>query len=643
MSIRHCYALPLALLLASTLVGETASAASNFKQRTLYREAVERLQRGQVAQFNSLTAQLADYSLKPYLDYHFARHQLNQGQLSTAAFLKFKSDHAELPATHLLHKRWLRKLGARRQWQTLRKHYVETTDTELRCFYLRALYATGDKDLALKQAGELWVQPRSQPKACDPLFDAYRSSRYFSEDVAWTRFVSAIQANERQLARYLVRYLSGANASLAETYIAVHANPTRIKNAQNFPTNTDRRRMVVLHGLTRLARKTPDEAQLAWQNFDQNQFSAAERRVISDALTVSYARLDNQFPDYADRPANETAVGELALNLADAAILHQNWTEAAYWIGRLDDHERQKSKWQYWHARSLTEQMGTSERAQLALQSLATKRHYYGFLAAQQLGIDASMNERNGDVAPFAITRLRRNGNIERSVELFAVGDEINGRREWFRALETMSKDDQLTAATLAQQLGLVSLAISTANMADASDHLDLRFPVAYLQHFRQASHKTGLSVASLIAIARQESAMNAEARSHANARGLMQLLPTTARLVAQRARVKNPTTASLYQPTVNIELGSYHFAWLMERFGGQGPLAIAAYNAGEHRVDRWIKDTAGAAMDVWIESIPYRETRNYVKNVLAFKHVYATLLNRPEPLLKPGEQVVVN
>jgi soluble lytic murein transglycosylase len=626
-----------------TLVGETASAASEFAKRSLYREAVERLQRGQIAQFNSLAAQLADYSLKPYLDYHLARHELSQGQLTTSAFLKFKEAHAELPATHLLHKRWLKSLGAKRQWRTLRKHYFETTDAELRCFYLRALYGTGEKDLALQQTGELWVQPRSQPKACDPLFDVYRSSSYFSEDVAWTRLVSAIRANERQLARYLVRYLSGSNALLAETLVAVHANPTRIKNTQNFPTNTERRRMVVLHGLTRLASKAPQEAQLAWENFAQGQFSAAERQVISSAIATSHAKLDNQFPDYTARPAIDAEVGELALNLADAGILHQNWTEAAYWIERLNDHERQKSKWQYWHARSLLEQMGTSERAQLALQSLATKRHYYGFLAAQQLGINASMNERSGDVAPFAITQLRRNGYIERSIELFAVGDEINGRREWFRALETMPKNKQLTAAVLAQQLGLVSLAISTANIADATDHLDLRFPIAYLQHFRQASHKTGLSVASLIAIARQESAMNAEARSHANARGLMQLLPGTARLVAQRARVKNPPTASLYQPTVNIELGSYHLAWLLERYGGQSPLAIAAYNAGEHRVDRWVKDNAGTAMDVWIESIPFRETRNYVKNVLAFKHVYATLLNRPEPLLNPGEQIVSN
>ena len=134
---------------------------------------------------------------------------------------------------------------------------------------------------------------------------------------------------------------------------------------------------------------------------------------------------------------------------------------------------------------------------------------------------------------------------------------------------------------------------------------------------------------------------MQPNARSSANARGLMQLLPTTAELVARRASMSKPSADDLYDPGTNIALGSYHLAWLVDRFDGQVPLAVAAYNAGEHRVDRWLKETDGLPMDQWIETIPFTETRNYVKNVLAFRHVYAHKLAVPTPMLSNTEQVV--
>ena len=240
------------------------------------------------------------------------------------------------------------------------------------------------------------------------------------------------------------------------------------------------------------------------------------------------------------------------------------------------------------------------------------------------------------------LLRVRRHPGITRSIELFAVSDDINGRREWYQALNNMPQEQQLLAAELAQTLGLTPLAVRTANIAEASNHLHLRFPVAYEPQFRQAAMKTNVEVPLLMAVARQESAMEAQARSSADARGLMQLLPSTARIVARRARQRVPQATDLYDPGTNIALGSYHLAWLIERFEGQTPLAIAAYNAGEHRVDRWLKEAQGLPMDVWIERIPFRETRNYVKNVLAFRHVYGHKLDIPTPILKPLEQQII-
>jgi soluble lytic murein transglycosylase len=120
-----------------------------------------------------------------------------------------------------------------------------------------------------------------------------------------------------------------------------------------------------------------------------------------------------------------------------------------------------------------------------------------------------------------------------------------------------------------------------------------------------------------------------------------MQLLPSTARLVARRAEFKIPRTADLYKPETNIRLGSYHLARLAERYQRSRPLMAAAYNAGEHRVDRWIADASGTPMDVWVEGIPFRETRNYVKNIVAFSHVYSRILGQAQPVLAAYERRV--
>jgi soluble lytic murein transglycosylase len=194
----------------------------------------------------------------------------------------------------------------------------------------------------------------------------------------------------------------------------------------------------------------------------------------------------------------------------------------------------------------------------------------------------------------------------------------------------------------LAQNIGDLSLAIRSANLAEAMDDLVLRFPIAFSADFNSAAHKQDIAPALLRAVARQESAYQTNARSPVGARGLMQLMPATAKLVTKRARLPSSYTNELNDPKVNIQLGSYHLAWLIERFDGQRPLAIAAYNAGEHRVDRWIKNKTLTPTDVWIETIPFRETRNYVKNVLAFAFVYNQLLDTPTAILSPKEQTIV-
>jgi soluble lytic murein transglycosylase len=236
------------------------------------------------------------------------------------------------------------------------------------------------------------------------------------------------------------------------------------------------------------------------------------------------------------------------------------------------------------------------------------------------------------------INRLRNLPGVLRATELYAVGDRINARREWYRLLPALSAQDKATAASLASSIGWTSQGIRTANDAVLRNSLELRFPLPYQDDFQRVSHITTVPETFLLAVARQESLFDPRARSSADARGLMQLIHPTAERVARRVGLERPSTTDLYDPALNIELAGHHLAALMVRYGHRRPLAAAAYNAGEHRVDRWIKDDTGQWMDVWIESIPFRETRNYVKNVMAFAQVYGHRRGVPRPMLEAHE-----
>lgn len=621
--------------LCSATIG-TAQTRSDFAVRSDYLQAREYLRQGADPDFRRLANNLRDYALYPYLQYYELRGRLSRA--SEREVKTFLESYPDLAVTNLTRKRWLRELGKRQKWQTYLQYYVATSDTELQCYQLRALYATGQTQAALDQTTSLWVQPRSQPAACDSLFTAWRGTSRFSQDVVWQRFTAAIEGNSRSLARYLMRYFSESNRALADTYYNVHINPQSIARSSDFSSNALRVQKMIAHGLTRLASRDAEEAAKLWQRYQRSHtFDPVTRQRVAGTIAVALARQEEQFPKPASRAS--FTLTDVIEDLADAAVKAQKWNEVTYWVMQLPADLQQKSQWVYWYAQAYKRSGATTGFDTTALIALAGQRHYYGFLAAQELGLPGQMNAADDFVSSVALARTKRHPGITRSVELTAVGDDLNGRREWFKALNTMTPSEQIVAAELAAELGLTNLAISTANIADANDHLHLRFPLAYEAQFRQASLRTGLPASLLISIARQESAMQADVRSSADARGLMQLLPSTARIVARRARLSQPSAADLADPNINIRLGSYHLAWLIERYQGQTPLAIAAYNAGEHRVDRWIKDANDMPMDVWIERIPFRETRNYVKNVLAFRHVYGSKLNNPTPTLGVDEQ----
>ncbi len=606
-----------------------------YEQRALYRRAVDDLTAGRSRSFAKAVVQLEGYALRPYLDYYALQSRLS---IATEQEVQaFREQHQNLPVTGIVHRRWLKILGRKGQWRTFLDNYEPSTDAELQCYRLRALYGTGARKAAFAEVEPLWKVARSQPKACDPLFDVWISAGYLEEHVAWERLQLALESNQRTLARYLQRYFSGTYKAWAQSLYNVHVRPSGISRVNRYRTDSELSRTVIGYGLIRLAAQNVESAATAWAKFKTtHSFNDTQIQTITDAILIGRAR-DGQFP--AGQPSHASA--ELIRDMAEAALANLSWRQVVTWIERLPAQEQQTNRWQYWQARALTATHLDASGARRRFRALAEKRDYYGFLAAEQIGSEIQLNETVLRAHPAQIAQLNKIPEVARSTELFAVGDLINARREWNQLIPKLDPIQQIQVAQLVQQIGWISQSIAIANDANLRDDLAIRFPFSYQNVVERTSHVTTVPQSFLFAIIRQESAFDPRARSTANARGLMQLIHSTAKEVARRARLDSPSVSDLYVPEINIELGGHHLAELLSRYDGQRPLVAAAYNAGRSRVNRWVRNRSGMPMDAWIETIPLRETRNYVKNVLAFAKVYGQLMGNPMPMLQAHEVIL--
>ena len=650
------------LILAGTVVSHPA-VSGLYEQRQLYLAALDDLNHGRKAGLGSTVAALEDYPLRPYLEYAVLLHDLravNAGEVQD-----FRRRWAGSPLPERLRIAWLDDLARRGAWTTYLEHYEPTPDAERRCYYLRAMYRSGEKEKALEQVAEVWRAPRSLPKACDPLFDTWIGAGYLTQGLVWDRLTLALNAHEDALARYLAGLLEGEMAEDAATFIEVSRRPALVANRQRLTADTERSRTIITHGIRRLATTDPVAAGGLWSKLSvTHAFADTEARRIGQDLTIGLARAGIIDPDADLTPTpdgNHVAVAEALLL---AGIQSSAWDQVEHWVRSLDAGERAKPKWRYWLARALRalhsseggrhasdsppdETVGAvaqdlvdppTDEAGEIFYSLARERQYYGFLAAHAIGAAPVLNERSSQLDPELAAALRARPAMQRISELFAVGDGRNARREWQMLEASLDLELKAAAAHVAAEMGWVAQSVLVANAADLRNDLTLRFPAPFRETFRQNSHASTVPINFLYAIARQESVFAADARSPAGALGVMQLMPGTARMTARTLGAPVPGGADLFHPDVNIRLGSHHLAALLVRYGGHRALVAAAYNAGASRVDRWLEARPVTPVDVWIESIPFTETRNYVKNVLAFAYVYGQLLDHPAPFLMEQE-----
>lgn len=304
------------------------------------------------------------------------------------------------------------------------------------------------------------------------------------------------------------------------------------------------------------------------------------------------------------------------------------------WLDLLSEQTQQKEEWQYWIAQS-----APKTKKQQILTALSTQRSFYAMLAAKDLGVVYQPNmldiKTSGvENADKKTVEQRFAQILARITELRYFNDDANMNSEWTNLLKGLTQSEQIDLADYANKQSWYDLSIEATIQAKAWSYLSLRLPNAYTEWFDLHLQGKQIRRTFAMAIARQESAFRPKASSSANARGLMQLLPSTAKLTAQQTQLPYNNEQQLFDPFYNIMLGTAHLQQLYDKYGDNRILIAAAYNAGANRVDRWLAKANGTlTMAEFVASIPFYETRGYVQNVLAYDSYYQILQQQPQYL----------
>lgn len=618
----------LCLALLCTLTPLWATTTPHLEQQRRGFVAAERaLDTGNDAQFASLAASLRDYPLYPYLRYRWLRQHLSE----STAIENFLRDHAETRYANRLRKVWLAHLAAQRQWSLLLRHYRADLGSEADCLYHWAQYQTGQRTAALRAAASLWHTGQSLPEACDPLFKVWMDSPSFSTEHVWQRFALALDKRNVRLARYLMRYLPATQTEDAAWWLRVDATPALAEQASQWQASP-RRGRIFGYAIERLASQDVERAVALW-DAQRARFpldDATQQRVEQRlALHLAYRKHPSAYDRLQRLPDHDEKVREWRVR---AALSQQNWPGVLAALDRLTADEQQRPNWRYWRARALT-QTGQLAASHALWQTLAHDRSFHGFLAADHIGKTYHLAHRPVTTLPEHV--LFQHQNFRMAREWRALGRDELAKQEWWHGVKTLRNDELITAAKLAERWQWPQVAIFTLARADYWDDLDVRFPLLYLPHVERFARQHDLPPALVYGVIRRESALDVMAHSPVGAKGLMQLMPTTAQQIAKTLGEPWSSEQVLYDVATNLRYGTYYYRKMLDQFAGHHALAAAAYNAGPQRVKRWLPREQRLPADIWIETIPFTETRNYVTSVLAYAMIYQQRLGHGPLSLK--------
>ncbi|WP_321836688.1 transglycosylase SLT domain-containing protein [Pseudomonas kulmbachensis] len=624
----------LSCLLLTSCAVQAAHGADLTQQRQLYDQAKLALAKGDSGPYFQNASALRTYPLTPYLAYDELTARLKSA--SNTEIEQFLAEHGDLPQANWMKLRWLRWLADRGDWATFEKYYDPKLNfTELDCLNGQYELQHNRKAEGYANAEKLWLVGKAQPAACDALFSQWAAEGQLTEKKRWQRVKLAAEARNYALATSLANGLNTLGPQ-ARLMIDVAQKPDMLSQPSRFAPASEAMSDAVGLGLRRLARQDPEKAAALLDTYATNMhFSRDEKVAIAREIGLTFARrYDSRGLDIMtkyDPELRDNTVTEWRLRLL---LRLGRWKDAYQLTRKLPQDLATTSRWRYWQARSLELAEPKNPQALALFKKVSNERDFYGFLAADRAQTPYQLNNKPLMLSPQLIKKVRNTAGVQRALEFHDRGQIVDGRREWYYVSRLFNRDEMVAQAKLAYDLKWYFPAIRTISQAQYWDDLDIRFPMAHRDTLVREAKLRGLHSSWVFAITRQESAFMDDARSGVGASGLMQLMPATAKETARKFNIPLASPQQVLNPDKNIQLGAAYLSQVHGQFNGNRVLASAAYNAGPGRVRQWLKGANHLGFDVWIESIPFDETRQYVQNVLSYSVIYGQKLNAPQPVV---------
>jgi soluble lytic murein transglycosylase len=582
--------------------------------------------RGDRAGVDALAPKFATHVLQPYVGYWQLKLRLDLADdEEVKAFL---GRWPQTPLADRLRVDWLKALAKRGQWQTFGTEYPPPTgeDVELACYAIQ-YRRQSEGEAALKAAKLLWFSDKATPDSCEPLFAALIAKDVITVEDRRARFRSAVESGNVRVAQAIAIDLPAAERITAKEFVHVERNPALALAKGDFRWTQRGGRDLALYALERAARVDAAGVRAAWVQ-QRSRLPVADRLYGNARIAYHASRQLN--PRALDwyREADSTALSDVqrAWRIR-AALRAAAWPEVLAAIDAMPAVEAQEPAWRYWKARALSA-AGRVAEATAIYTGLADDVGFYGLLSAEALG--KRLEVTSAPLAPDAeaLAAFGARAPVQRAVKLAQLDMRAESQREWLYVVRGLPDDALLLAAEYARRQGLYDRAINTADRTSLRHDFGLRYMTPFREQFAQAARDQGVDPALLFGIARQESRFAPDIVSSAGAVGLMQLMPPTARWVAKQLNRADYSPSQIADVQLNTQFGAFYFRYWLDRLDGVPALAAAAYNAGPARAQAW---RPGAALEgaAWVESIPFNETREYVKRVLANTMLYAHLLNQ--------------
>lgn len=605
------------LLCLILLVAPLVACATN--KAELYNQGLDAIGQKNWSKLADIQQSLGkDYPLNVYLEYQQLQQDLPDAEPLQIQAFREQYSHTPL-ANRLLVKAIVAYANAER-WDALLKvmdHHPNSTS--LRCDYDMALLHTGKQKELRSEVAVLLKKNGSQPRDCRQLIGQLVDNKLLGNKDLLGLMHGAFLHRQSGWLSTINGWLPKDNLEAKWLKKLYHAPETLAE----LPTKINHRPQLVALALAKWTQEDAKAALAWWQQAPAADFASSKARQQLARRIAWYSAIKHEQP-------NRDWLNQWLETHHDRAILEQrtrhaidelDWKGVLHWVSLMPASEANSSHWRYWSGRAKAE-LKQPKAAHNDFVEVAKHRNFYGFLAAKRLGQPFSLNNKSSKKSAKLQLSTPEKATLSRIPLLLAAKDYRNARSEWYYLLNHVDKASFEALGHYAITRHWYNFAIVTAIKAGEWNRMAWRFPLAWKATFDKAANEVGRDDGFLLmAIARRESSFYAGARSGAGARGLMQLMPTTAQHVASKLG-KQVATADLYNPDINLELGAAYLDGLLKKYRGNEVLALTAYNAGPSRVAAWLDDTS-KPVDIWIETIPFHETRNYVKAVLAYRVIF--------------------